>query len=150
MYAGRRPPIVLLVALSVALSGCGADGSGAEGPEPDATTTESVETEEAPTASPGALAAIREDFALGFGGAGDPAYQVSWYTPPETLSIEGTTLVARTDFFPDEEGQGLGRQLCNGLNANYVLSNTASYGLEGVQVYGNDQILASASGGGTC
>lgn len=132
MSAGRWIPAALLVALSLALSGCGSDGGGADGPEADAATTASAETEEAPAAAPGALAAIREDFALNFGGAGNPAYEVSWYTPPETLSITGTTLVARTDLYPDEDGGAIGRQLCNALNANYVLSNTASYGLEGV------------------
>jgi hypothetical protein len=150
MPTGRRLPAALLLALSLPLPGCGSDGSGAEATETNAPTTASAEAEEAPTAVPGALATIREDFALNFGGAGNPNYEVSWYTPPETLSITGTTLVARTDFYPDEEGEAFGRQLCNALNANYVLSNTANYGLDGVEVYGNDQTLASASGVGTC
>lgn len=112
--------------------------------------TQATQTQEEAAVAPGALPQIREDFELNFGGAGDPALAVSWYTPSSTLSIEGSTLVARTDFYPDAEGEALAKQLCNALNGNYVLANTANYGLDAVEVYGQGTRLASASGGGTC
>jgi hypothetical protein len=122
--------------------GCGsADDSSDVATE--APTTEAVVEEEESSVRAGALAEIREDFRLNFAG-------VSWHTPPERLEIEGTYLVARTDFYPDDEGRGLANQLCNALNANYVLSNTADYGLDGVTVYAQGDPVASASGGGTC
>lgn len=121
-------------------AGC---GGSADGDSSAKTAPEALPTPTPPPAAPGALNEIREDFALNFSA-------VSWYTPPDTLEIEGTTLVARTDFYPDGEGRDLGTQLCNALNGNYVLANTAEYGLDGVTVYAGDAPVASAAGGGTC
>jgi hypothetical protein len=90
-----------------------------------------------------ALPKIRDDFELNFSSA-------SWYMPPSTLSIEGSELVAHTDFMPDQEGRALATQLCNALNVNFVLSNLADYGLTGVTVYAQDDPVTSSSGGGTC
>jgi hypothetical protein len=129
---------IVACALAFSASGCGSDESSAE-----AETTAAEPSEEESLVPAGALDEIREDFALNFTG-------VSWHTPPETLEIEGSTLVARTDFFPDDEGRELGTNLCNALNANYVLSNTAAYGLAGVTVYAQADPVAHASNGGTC
>ena len=144
----RRYALVLsIVALAlgiVVLTGCGR--------ETEEEATERPATQRPPDPQPDAAEAeslrrLRDDFVLNFG---QPGFRVSWFTPARTLTIEGDTLVARTDFYPDEEGRALANQLCNALNANYVLSNTADYGLDSVAVYAQDEPVASASGGGTC
>jgi hypothetical protein len=136
----RRACCLILVSASSLLiaTSCGGDDTAA-------TTTPATITgaETSPAVASGALEQIRHDYELNFS-------STSWYTPPSTLNIEGSELVARTNFFPDDEGRALATQLCNALNANFVLSNLADYGLTGVTVYAQDDPVASASGGGTC
>jgi hypothetical protein len=121
------------------LTGCG--GSNAN--EAESTTAITSVSQAPSTANVLALRAIRNDFRLNFDGT-------TWYTDPSKLQIERATLVARTHFYPDDAGQKLARDLCNALNGNYVLANTASYGLDGVAVYARGELLAAASSGGTC
>jgi hypothetical protein len=135
------PVVTVLLLVAGGCGGNSSDNPSSSDTASEATTTKSVVEESSVRA--GALDEIRADYKLNFTG-------VSWYTPPGTLKIEGATLVARTGFYPDDEGRELGNQLCNALNGNYVLAKTANYGLDGVTVYAQDDPVASASDRGTC
>jgi hypothetical protein len=131
--------ILVLASTLLVTTSCGGDDTAAT----TTPTTTAPAAETSAEIASGALEQIRQEFELNFS-------STSWYTPPSTLTIEGTELVAHTEFFPDDEGRALAKQLCNALNGNFVLSNLADYGLTGVTVYAQDNPVASASGGGTC
>ena len=134
----KHRALVAAAFTALVAASCGGDEAG-----PTSTAAQPTTETVSATVDTAALDAIRQDYELNFSAT-------SWYTPPSTITIEGDELVARTEFLPDEEGRALATQLCNALNANFVLSNLADYGLTGVTVYAQDDPVASASGGGTC
>lgn len=78
-------------------------------------------------------------------GGGGTDFETLWYQSIENVEVHGSSLDIRTSIYPDDEGRAIAKDLCNILNANFVLSNTANYGLETVTVYAQDDPVSYTS-----